>query len=98
MKAKTIYSILITGMLLAACASAEKATPILVIATNTLAPTATFTPPPTATSTPIPPPGKIMIVMNHELITFPADPFYGTTFKNFIIPKDKFDEAFPCPW
>jgi hypothetical protein len=96
MKAKTIITFLIAGMYLAACASAGNATPIAAAATNTPIPIATFTPAPTATSTPMPPSGKIMIVMNHELVVYPADPSRGTTFKNFIIPKEKFDAAFPA--
>jgi hypothetical protein len=96
MKAKTIYTFLIAGMYLAACKATENITPISVTATNTPIPTATFTPAPTVTSSPIPPPGKIMIVMDHELIVYPADPLHGTTFKNFIIPREKFDAAFPA--
>ncbi len=61
--------------------------------TNTPAPTAT--PLPTATSIPTPVPGRLMIVMNREVVVIPADPSYGSTEQSILIPQEKFDVAFP---
>ncbi len=96
MKTKIIFPLLIAGLILTACSFMENPTPVSLPASITASPAATITPVPTVTSTPAPPPGKMMIVMNHELVTFPADPFYEDTFKNFIIPREKFDQAFPA--
>lgn len=73
-------------------------TPTLTTAPPTLVPPSTLLPTntPAPTGTPIPPPGKIMIVMNRELIIYPADSSYGNSFKNFLILQEKFDGAFPA--